>query len=172
MILKEGRFICRYIYNLSIAILAILGMMVILSCDQQNNELQLIVVDPRCETVYHEFEVETETVFSLIYRHSVSGSLVRGTFLINDQNKLEPLTTEFKSYGPGLPLDRWESYEIKNGMVTIYHDEEPREAIRLWVSSYTEETLIINELEIPLYKPEINHLLIEIRVVNTIYQGF
>lgn len=147
-------------------------MIVLLSCNRQSNTLQLIILDPRCETLYHVLEVEPETIFSLRYRHSVSGSLVTGSFLISDRNKIEPISTEYTSFGPGLPLDRWESYKIEEGLVTVYHDEEPREVIRLWVSSDTEETLIINEVEIPLYKSEVSHLLLEIRVDQSIYQDF
>ena len=162
---KENRSICQYIYNLSMTVSAILILLLLASCGEPDEKLHLTVTDPRCGTVYQQLEVESETIFVLRYRHSVSGSLVEGRFLISENSMIEPLSTEYTSFGPGLPLDRWESYKIEDGLVTVYHEEEARETIRLWVSSYTEETLIVNELEIPLYRPEISHLLLEIRAV-------
>ncbi len=155
----------RHINILFITVSTALLLLVFVSCDRPNDKLRLIVMDPRCKTVYHELEIEPETVFVIRYRHSVSGSLVKGSFLINNHKEIEPLTTEYTSFGPGLPLDQWENYSIEDGLITVYHDDEPREKIRLWVSSYTEETLIVDELEIPLYRPENSHLLLEIRAV-------
>lgn len=163
--LKEAMIIYRCMYNLSITISTLLLLLLLASCGEPDEKLYLTVTDPRCGTVYQELEVDPETIFVLRYRHSVSGSLVKGSFLVNEQKLIEPLSTEYTSFGPGLPLDRWESYKIEDGLITVYHEEEPREIIRLWVSSYTEETLILNDLEIPLYKPEISHLLLEIRAV-------
>ncbi len=162
---KNASLILSYIYTLFIAASAVLVLIVLLSCDRSSDKLRLIVMDPRCETVYHELEMEPETVFLIRYRHSVSGSLVKGSFLINNHKEIKPLTTEYSSFGPGLPLEQWENYSIEDGLITVYHNDEPRETIRLWVSPYTEETLIVDELEIPLYKPEISHLLLEIRAV-------
>ncbi len=155
----------RYIYILCITFSTALLLLVNLSCDRPSDKLRLVVVDPRCEKVYHELEVEPETVFLIRYRHSVSGSLVKGSFTINNYEEIKPLTTEYSSFGPGLPLEQYENYSIEDGLITVYHDDEPRDLIRLWVSPYTEETLIVDELEIPLYKPEISHLLLEIRAI-------
>ncbi len=162
---KEKSSINRCIYKLSITASAILIFLLLVSCGEPDENLHLTVTDPRSGTVYQQLEVEPETVFVLRYHHSVSGSIVKGSFLITNNKEIEPLTTEYASFGPGLPLDSWESYKIEDGLITVYHEEKPREVIRLWVSSYTEETLIVNEREIPLYKPEISHLLLEIRVV-------
>jgi len=162
---KKNSSIYQCIYKLSITVSAILILLLLVSCEDPDENLHLTVTDPRCGKVYQHLEVEPETIFVLRYRHSVSGSLVKGSFLINNHKEIEPLTTEYRSFGPGLPLDHWENYSIEDGLITVYHDDEPREKIRLWVSSYTEETLIVNEQEIPLYQPDISHLLLEINVV-------
>lgn len=163
---KETSNLYRNIYNLTMAVSALVVLLFIVSCDLSEEYLMLTVTDPRSGTVYHKMEIESNTEFELRYRHSVSGSLVQGTFLVNDRKLIEPISSKYTSFGPGLPLDSGEDYVIEDGKITVYHDEEPRESIRLWVSSYTEETLIIDELEIPLYKPEVSHLLLEIKAVN------
>ncbi len=144
----------------------LLGILFQASCERENEPWQILIQDPRSGIVYHETSVEVETVITLRYRHSVSKSPVEGTFIISESGKIKPLTTTYSSYGPGLPIDYAESYTLEDGLVTIYHEEEPRDSIRLWVSPQTEETLFINEQEYPLAALEEGHLLLDISVRN------
>lgn len=164
--LKKYRHVYRLIVNWSMFTFILLLLLLMTSCEKTNDVLFLTVTDSHSGKVYQELEVKQGHFFVLRYRHSVSGSIVKGTFLIVEDELIEPVSTEYSSFGPGLPLDSFEIYKIEDGVITVYHDEEPREKIKLWVSSYTEETLLVNELEIPLFKPEVSHLLLEIRVVK------
>jgi hypothetical protein len=125
----------------------------LLSCINQPAETgwHLQVIDPHSEIVYYSLPLKTGSSFTLKYRHSVSGSPVSGTFELTTEGELRPLSTEFLSFGPGLPLDYYEDYKIEKGVITVYHNEEPRREIRLWVTPLTEEVMIIDGQEYPLY---------------------
>ncbi len=142
----------------------LLGALFQTSCERENEPWQILIQNPHSGIVYHETSVEKETILTLSYRHSVSRSPVQGTFLITETGKIKPLTTAYSSFGPGLPMDYMESYTIEEGLVTVYHEEEPRDSIRLWVSPQTEETLFINEQEYPLAALTDSHLLLDISV--------
>ncbi len=112
---------------------------------------KLQVADPRSGTIYYSIPLKTGSSFTLRYRHSVSGSHVNGTFELTAKGEFNPLSTEFSSYGPGLPLDYYEDYKVENGLITVYHKEESRHEIRLWVTPLTEEVIIIDDLDYPLF---------------------
>lgn len=114
----------------------------------------------------YSITVEPNDQFALSYTHSVSGRPVSGTFIITDRGKIKPLSTEFDSFGPGLPdLEVSTMYEMKDGLILVYHDEEPREQIRLFVSPLTGEMLIINGEEYDLTSHQENPLLLEIYIL-------
>ncbi len=147
--------------------LLLAGVLIQMSCSGANMSRHMIIKDPRSGTVFYSLAVEVDDIFSLRYRHSVSGSPVEGVFYITEQGKIKPLTTSFTSYGPGLPIDYMESYTIEDGLVTVYHEEEPRDCIRLWVSPQTEEVLYLNESAYPLSALSEDQLLIEISIQST-----
>lgn len=114
----------------------------------------------------YNITVKPNDRFTLSYIHSVSRRPVSGTFIITDRGKIKPLSTEFDSFGPGLPdLEVSTVYEMKDGLIIIYHDEEPREQIRLFVSPLTGERLIINGIEYDLTSHQEKPLLLEIYVL-------
>jgi len=131
-------------------------------CQDHTDSWQLVVKEPGSLTELYAIEAAPGSTFELSYRHSVSASMVYGKFKISEQGMIVPLTTSYSSFGPGLPLDYAEEYTIENGVITVYHRDEPREAIRLWVSDITGETIIINDLEYPLYPETSGHRLVEI----------
>jgi hypothetical protein len=112
---------------------------------------QLQATDPRSGITYYSIPLVTGSSISLRYRHSVSGSQVNGTFELTAEGELKPLSTEFLSFGPGLPFDYYEDYKVENGVITVYHNEEPRCEIRLWVTPLTEEVMIIDGKDYPLH---------------------
>ncbi len=90
-------------------------------------------------------------VFTLSYRHSVSRSMVYGTFELTPEGKIRPLTTSFSSFGPGLPwLDESVSHTFTDGKFIVQHTEDPREDIRLWVSPLTEDSISLNGINCEL----------------------
>ncbi len=131
---------------------------------------KLIVEDPRCGHIYYDIPVRHKDVFTLSYRHSVSGSRVYGTFEITHDAHIDPLTTSYTSFGPGLPwLDATVHYTIENGIITVFHDvEPPRGHIRLWVSPETGETITLNGHSYQLARFSEFPVLVEIRV-NQVY---
>ena len=146
----------------SLFVLFIMLSLNVISCQDQSDSWQLIVIEPNSNTELYKIEVASGSEFELSYRHSVSGSMVYGTFKITSQGMIQPLTTSYSSFGPGLPLDYAEEYTIKNGVVTVNHREEARESILLWVSAITEETITINAQSYPLYSKTENYRLVEI----------
>lgn len=112
---------------------------------------ELQVTDPRSGMICYSIPLRTGATFALNYRHSVSGSPVSGTFEITADGELKPLSTVYLSFGPGLPLDYYEDYEVANGVITVYHKEEPRREIRIWVTPLTEEVIIIDDRKYPLF---------------------
>ncbi len=112
---------------------------------------QLQATDPRSEVIYYSIPLKTGSSFTLRYRHSVSSSQVSGTFEITAEGEFKPLLTRYSSFGPGLPLDYYEDYAVENGIITVYHKEESRREIRLWVTPLTEEVIIIDDRAYPLY---------------------
>ena len=147
--------------SIFIAFIIMLSLNVI-SCQDQSDSWQLIITEPNSNTELYKLEVASGSEFELSYRHSVSGSMVSGTFKMTSQGMIQPLTTSYSSFGPGLPLDYAEEYTIEDGVVTVHHQEEPRERLRLWVSTVTEETITINDLGYPLYSETESHRLVEI----------
>lgn len=135
-------------------------------CQEQQEPWRLLVRDPRSGTVYYSENVEPGITVTLSYRHSVSNSMVYGTFMITDQAMIKPLTTSYTTFGPGLPMDSTEEYTIEEGIVTVHHLEEARASIRLWVSPQTGETLTIGDQLYPLYEPGEANRLIEIIIAK------
>ena len=127
-----------------------------------NRTWSLLVEDPRSENLYYNIEVKPGDILTFSCRNSVSKSVVTGTFVITGEGLIEPLTTAFTSYGPGLPMDFVEEYLIEDGVVTVFHNEAPRDNIRLWVTQQTEETLYLRNQAYPLWNLSENHLLLEI----------
>ncbi len=164
--LRRGKCVKSIVFKVLLLFL-LAGVLMQVSCSGATLSRHLIIKDPRSGTIFYSIAVEANDTFSLHYRHSVSGSPVEGTFNITDQGKIKPLTTSFSSYGPGLPMDSVESYVIEEGLVTVYHEEEPRNYIRLWVSPQTEEVLYINKDSHPLSTFSSEHLLIEITIKSS-----
>ncbi len=102
----------------------------------------LVVEAPGEEQYLYSIPANNNDVFEMTYLHSVSNRLVQGRFEITGEGDIRPLTTTFDSFGPGLPeLDGSLDYEVQNGKFVVYHDEEPREKISLFVSPLTEDRL-------------------------------
>ncbi len=124
---------------------------------------ELVVADPRSEVVYHRISAQPADVFTLSYRHSVSNSMVYGTFELTEEGFILPRTTTFSSFGPGLPwLDDSVDHTVEEGQIIVYHDEPPRESLRLWVTTFTGETLTLHGQTYPLSGQEDGPLLVEI----------
>ncbi len=105
----------------------------------------LVIEAPRSGVVYYTLPVEPGDEFTLTYRHSVSGSVVYGSFVLTAGGEIQPLTTTFSSFGPGLPwLDGEETCTVEGGLITVHHREDPRDKISLWVSPFTEEMILLN----------------------------
>jgi len=85
---------------------------------------------------------------------------------VTDKGLLNPIQTSFTAYGPGLPMEFTEEYSIDNGVITVYHHEESRDYLRLWVTPLTEETLTVNSRVFPLGELTDTHLLLTIRIVK------
>ena len=125
---------------------------------------RLLVEDPRSETLYYSVEVKPGDILKFTCRNSVSKSVVTGTFIITGEGLIEPLTTAFTAYGPGLPMEFVEKHIIEDGVITVFHNEEPRDNLRLWVNQQTEETIYLNNQPYPLWTLSENHLLLEISI--------
>jgi hypothetical protein len=124
----------------------------------------LSVEDPRSGKVYYQLEVKPDEILTLSCRNSVSKSVVTGTFIITGEKLIKPMTTAFTAYGPGLPMDFVEDYVIENGVITIFHNEEPRDSIRIWANRQTEETIYLNGQAYPLWTFSDDSLLLNIYV--------
>ena len=109
----------------------------------QSGTFYLVVSTPRDGKVLYRLPVKEGQEFSLEYTHSVTGRPVQGTFSLTGDRKIKPLTTIFDAYGPGLPyLDGATEYSVdEQGFITVFHQEEPRDSIRLFVSPLTGEAL-------------------------------
>ncbi len=106
---------------------------------------------PDRETVILAARVAPGDVFDLSYTHSVSNSRVTGRFRVTDDGGLLPVTTTFRSFGPGLPWSSGEELELlADGTMIVHHDEPARENLRIWVSPLTEDSLTLGELEVSL----------------------
>jgi hypothetical protein len=124
---------------------------------------QLVIEDPRSGIVYYSLSAHPGDPLTLAYRHSVSGSMVFGNFTFTDGGAIQPLSTVFSAFGPGLPwLDGQEEYFVDNGMITVYHQEPPRDKLRLWVSPLTGETILLNGAQYDLSALAEGPLLLEI----------
>ncbi len=151
-----------------ITIIALLAVGVLFSFSTKDSNINwiLLIEDPRSETLYYRIAITDGDTFILTCRNSVSKSLVTGTFSVTDRGLLNPIQTSFTAYGPGLPMEFTEEYSIDNGVITVYHHEEPRDYLRLWVTPLTEETLTFNSRVFPLGDLTETHLLLIIRIVK------
>jgi len=130
---------------------------------EKSADWELVVADPRSEVVYHCISAQPADVFTLSYRHSVSNSMVYGTFELTEEGFIQPRTTTFSSFGPGLPwLDDSVVHIVEEGQIIVYHDEPPRESLRLWVTPLTGETLTLHGQTYPLSGLEEKPVLVEI----------
>ena len=123
----------------------------------------LTVYVPKDGQVLYRFPLNTGDIFSLQYTHSVTHREVTGTFTLTANGQIKPLTTTFDAFGPGLPyLDGSLSYTREGDAYIVYHEEEPREKISLFVSPLTRERLIVKSREVDLSAIEEDPLLLHI----------
>lgn len=128
---------------------------------------QLVIALPGLDKTAHRIDIEKSDTFTLTYIHSVSGRPVIGTFVVTGENKLRPYSTAFDSFGPGLPeTDGCGVYKTSDGWFFIYHDEEPRESLRLFVSPLTGDLLTVHGQEYDLTVFDDNPVLVEIFVAS------
>ncbi len=154
------------IYLKPVVMLAfITAILIIFLLQRADNAWFLIIQDPRSDAILFEIPVEPGDTFTLSYIHSVSRLPVEGTFLLTGTGLIEPLTTSYTAYGPGLPVERYENWQIENGIITVYHEEEPRRSIRLWATCLSQETLVVADRVLPLYNEGQNSL-VEIYVIT------
>ncbi|GEM_PF-1119867 len=131
----------------------------------RNDPWHLVVRAPKYDRMLYSIPVEGEDVFHMVYVHSVSGQRVEGSFKITDRGLIKPLTTEFDSFGPGLPVfDRSVEYEIKNGSFIVYHDEEPRQELSLFVAPLTGDQLLLHGEKYDLTSHYENPVLVQIYI--------
>lgn len=161
---KPGRaFIWLCLAILFIPILLFVGT----SCMTGSQNFQLVVAAPELNEELLRVEVEPEDRFILIYIHSVTGREVKGTFQVTGEGFLLPLITEFDAFGPGLPeLDSSQTYNVINGIITVYHNEEPRERIGLFVSPLTKERMLLFDQEYDLTSRQESPRLIHIYIAT------
>lgn len=125
------------------------------------------IVSPKNpDMILFRIPARTGDRFTLTYRHSVSNSMVEGAFLLTAGSTITPLTTSFSSFGPGLPMTDTEETVTEDGLITVFHQEEPRDKLRLWVSPLTGETLKIGTQQINLAAFAGQPLLVEITFVS------
>lgn len=111
--------------------------------------------------------------FSLSYTHSVTRQEVTGTFAITKDGGILPLTTVFDSFGPGLPyLDGSLDYAWQDGCFVVYHDDEPRASISLFVSPLTGETLRSGKKELKLGSSQDAPVLVKLQAQRRIWRIF
>ncbi|TVQ25603.1 MAG: DUF1850 domain-containing protein [Spirochaetaceae bacterium] len=90
--------------------------------------------------------------FTLEYVHSVSLTAVQGDFRLNEDGRIEALATRFLAFGPGLPWTPGTEHQTDSeGRIVVYHTDDTREELLLWVSELTRETVIYRDVRIPLY---------------------
>ncbi len=133
-----------YIFLLpGVFVLIYYGFMLITSPQQH-----LVVEAPGEDQHLYAIPVDSSDVFEMTYLHSVSNRTVQGSFVITGEGEIKPLTTTFDSFGPGLPeLDGSLHYEVLDGNFVVYHDEEPRAEISLFVSPLTDDRLYLHGQE-------------------------
>lgn len=152
------------LFIFTMAIMLLILPSVNTACQQRGGDLQMIIKEPHSNAVHYRIPVRPMDQFTLRYRHSVSLSAVEGNFLITAEGTIQPLSTSFSTYGPGLPVDYAGDSIIENGLITVYSAEEPRARIRLWVSPQTEEKIVYRGREYSLADLSGDHLLLEISV--------
>jgi hypothetical protein len=125
---------------------------------------QLIIEAPRSGVVYYSLPALPGDEFTLSYRHSVSRSMVYGCFLLTAEGGIQPLSSTFSAFGPGLPwVDGQEEFSVDGGKITVLHHEAPRDKISLWVSPLTGEKMNLHSNEYGLAVLAEGPLLLEIR---------
>jgi hypothetical protein len=137
------------------ASLLVLGITLFLFC--RLSPWYLTIYTPKDGQVLHRLPLKTGDTFALRYTHSVTNREVTGTFTITADGQILPLTTTFDTFGPGLPyLDGSLPYVREGDAYIVYHEEEPREKISLFVSSLTRERLIwkTGELDLSAFQEE------------------
>ena len=125
----------------------------------------LVVSAPHQDAVRYRAAVSPGDIFSLTYLHSVSKSVVSGSFRVTGDALIEPVDTVFRSFGPGLPWTADADYhQLDDGSMLVRHNEPPRSEIRVWVSPLTRDRLTVKGLEIDLTADAERATLIEIRI--------
>ena len=157
-IMKHSFWIITFLTLLAV------GVLFFPSSKEGNATWYLLIEDPRSETLYYRIAITGGDTFKLTCRNSVSKSLVTGTFGVTDEGLLNPIQTSFTAYGPGLPFDFMEEYQIEEGIIIVFHDEEPREDLRLWVTPLTEEMVTLKNSNYPLGSLTETNLLLTIFV--------
>lgn len=134
-------------------------------CTFRDRGHEFLVTAPGSNTIIFASVVKPHDVFDLSYLHSVSNSRVTGRFRITGDGGLEPVTTTFLSFGPGLPWSSGERLErLEDGSMVVHHDEPPRDRLRIWVSPLTEDTITLKEQVVRLTTGASDPFLIEISI--------
>lgn len=127
----------------------------------------LTVSAPRENLVLFQAPAARGELLHLEYVHSVSKSPVRGVFRITGRGAIEPVTTTFTSYGPGLPWPAdGDRHVIEDGQIVVHHDEQARAELRLWVSGRTDDHMRFAGYRFPLFDAETDPRLIVLETVR------
>ena len=125
----------------------------------------LVVSAPHQGAVLYRASVCPGDIFLLTYVHSVSKSVVSGSFRVTDDALIEPVDTVFRSFGPGLPWTPDADYRrLDDGSMLVRHHEPARSEIRVWVSPLTRDRLTLKGSEIDLTADAERATLIEILI--------
>ncbi len=90
--------------------------------------------------------------FSLEYIHSVSRTEVQGDFRLSEDGRIQAVATRFLAFGPGLPWTPGIEHRTDDkGRIVVEHTDDTRDELRLWVSELTRETIVHQNIRIPLY---------------------
>lgn len=132
---------------------------------ERSTSWTLVVSAPYQGVVRYREAVSPGDLFWLTYVHSVSKSVVSGSFRVTDDALIEPVDTVFRAFGPGLPWTPDADYRrLDDGSMLVRHHEPARSEIRVWVSPLTRDRLTLKGSEIDLSADAERATLIEIRI--------
>lgn len=153
----------RHLFRYAAPLILIVIFLFLFPYYSREKQFDLYVYNVREKEVIYRLPIKDGETFSLTYTHSVTKTPVEGTFAATPKGLIQPLTTSFDTFGPGLPdMDRSTPYSLENGRIVVQHREEPRENIRIWVSSLTNEQLFVGNRQLPLAHPHEDPVLLEI----------
>ena len=161
----------KFNFKSAVIIVLILFIFFALFYLNQREVTFLKIIDYRTANIVWQDKVNEENSFIIKYLHSVARTEVLEIFVVRD-GEIVLVSTEYQSYGAGLPFSNEHQYLIEDDKFIIKNINQKLDNIMLRVSAYAEHQFIYQDKNYQLYELVPAETLLEFRTEKLSYFKF